>query len=83
MRIRLSQLRRIIKEEVKRTLREGPDPEWLEDVKAALDGGQINYFEGMTAEEAADEWDDASGGITNGEAPRGEVVAALRNLGLK
>ena len=80
MRIRLSQLRRIIKEEVKRTLREGPDPEWLEDVVGAERDG---YFRGMTAEEAADEWDSASEGITNGEAPRDEVVAALRNLGLK
>jgi len=80
MRIRLSQLRRIIKEEVKRTLREGAEPEWLEDVEKAFHGG---YFEGMTAEQAADEWDDASEGITNGEADRGEVVAALKKLGLK
>jgi len=85
MRIRLSQLRRIIKEEVKRTLNEAEtespssdaaalaalDAETKDDLQRHIDGG---YFDDarsdsgyMTADDAADEWDSASQGITNDE----------------
>jgi len=79
MRIRLSQLRRIIKEEVKRTLREGGDLAQLDaDIKEDLDG-EINYYEG-TAEQAAEAYDDATENITNGIFDLEEVVAAFKRV---
>ena len=82
MRIRLSQLRRIIKEEVKRTLREGASAADLAqldaDIKKDLDG-EINYYEG-TPEDAAEAYDEATENITYGKFTPEEVVAAFKRV---
>jgi len=79
MRIRLSQLRRIIKEEVKRTLREASadDLDTLDaDIKKDMKPGGNNYYEG-TAEQAARSYNDSTENITNRKFTFEEVVDAF------